>query len=158
MNKFIYCQRTNESMPIFSASYTGVKGYIYVEAKSDTSLKAALTGIRDIFLYRKNGILRVPIVEMTSVFTIKNRKSILSVGQFVRFARGLYKGDLAVVDTLCGDGQSVIVKVVPRIAPQGASAKGKFYFVYLPNVELFRSFSIPSSLSPSSSSSLSDEI
>ena len=43
----------------------------------------------------------------------------------MRFKRGPYKGDLAVVDTVLQNGQRVVVKAVPRVSAQGKAKASK---------------------------------
>eukprot|EP01053_Blabericola_migrator_P003062 Blabericola_migrator_1__3061@NODE_1893_length_3597_cov_98_220397_g1213_i0_p1_GENE_NODE_1893_length_3597_cov_98_220397_g1213_i0NODE_1893_length_3597_cov_98_220397_g1213_i0_p1_ORF_typecomplete_len758_score163_09Spt5NGN/PF03439_13/1_3e12KOW/PF00467_29/2_1e02KOW/PF00467_29/0_00076KOW/PF00467_29/9_7e02KOW/PF00467_29/21KOW/PF00467_29/1_4Spt5_N/PF11942_8/2_7e02Spt5_N/PF11942_8/0_017_NODE_1893_length_3597_cov_98_220397_g1213_i09633236 len=92
-----------------------VKGAIYIEALSPLHILDALRDTR-LLLLSKQQIKMVPVREMADVFNFGNTTPMLPKrGEWVRFARGLYAGDLALVSDLDEATQSVVVRVVPRL-------------------------------------------
>ena len=57
----------------------------------------------------------VPRNEMVDALTIKAAGPQIKRGQWCRFQRGLYKGDLAQVYAIMDQGSKVVLRVVPRI-------------------------------------------
>eukprot|EP01054_Gregarina_sp_Poly1_P000766 Gregarina_sp_Poly_1__765@NODE_1183_length_4845_cov_142_002721_g813_i0_p1_GENE_NODE_1183_length_4845_cov_142_002721_g813_i0NODE_1183_length_4845_cov_142_002721_g813_i0_p1_ORF_typecomplete_len767_score159_74Spt5NGN/PF03439_13/5_8e13KOW/PF00467_29/8_2e02KOW/PF00467_29/0_00065KOW/PF00467_29/2_2e03KOW/PF00467_29/50KOW/PF00467_29/1_5PPV_E1_N/PF00524_18/0_00093Spt5_N/PF11942_8/8_8e02Spt5_N/PF11942_8/0_012AbiEi_4/PF13338_6/0_62AbiEi_4/PF13338_6/6e03_NODE_1183_length_4845_cov_142_002721_g813_i09123212 len=92
-----------------------VKGAIYIEALSPLHILDALRDVR-ILLLSKQHIKMVPVREMADVFNLGNASPTFPKrGEWVRFARGLYAGDLALVSDLDESSHNVVVRVVPRI-------------------------------------------
>eukprot|EP00485_Elphidium_margaritaceum_P009225 CAMPEP_0202691370 /NCGR_PEP_ID=MMETSP1385-20130828/6104_1 /ASSEMBLY_ACC=CAM_ASM_000861 /TAXON_ID=933848 /ORGANISM="Elphidium margaritaceum" /LENGTH=1067 /DNA_ID=CAMNT_0049346769 /DNA_START=65 /DNA_END=3268 /DNA_ORIENTATION=- len=87
-------------------------GYIYVEAFKEIHVRRACEDIPGLNTWK---LRLVPRAEMTDALTIKSSGPQVKRGQWCRFMRGLYKGDLAQVYAIMDQGSRVILKVVPRI-------------------------------------------
>eukprot|EP00924_Labyrinthula_sp_SR-Ha-C_P014820 augustus_masked-scaffold_43-processed-gene-1.9-mRNA-1 protein AED:1.00 eAED:1.00 QI:0/-1/0/0/-1/1/1/0/923 len=122
MNKYIATSGSKRNflqkgMDITSVTHPGGKGYIYVESRSEQSVKSALHGLRGVF----QKLTLIPLSEMVSVMGVKgesNVKKPLKKGQLVRI-KG-YPGDLAQVMRPLSLNKAVI-KMVPRIDYDGFS-------------------------------------
>jgi transcription elongation factor len=90
------------------------EGHFYVEARTEKAVSDAVEGLRGVL--RMKPMVRVPHAEMTDALTVMDSgRQDLQVGGWVRITgMGIYKGDLAQVLRLEGDG-TITVKVVPRI-------------------------------------------
>ncbi|RCK55421.1 Transcription elongation factor SPT5 [Candida viswanathii] len=88
-------------------------GYIYIEAKRPDAIDRALQGMVNVFMRDK---LLVPVKEYPDLLKqVKTTDVEVVPGIYVRIKRGVYKGDLAVVDNLSENGLDVRCKVVPRL-------------------------------------------
>lgn len=88
------------------------KGYIYIEAKKPEAIDRALAGMVNVFARNR---LLVPVREYPDLLKqVKTSDVEIVPGIYVRVKRGLYKGDLAIVDNLSENGLEVRCKLVPR--------------------------------------------
>jgi transcription elongation factor SPT5 len=103
----------------------GLKGFIYVEARSEAHVLKALTGLRSVYLSKKPK--QVPLDEMITAITISNKNASASAGMvpgaWVRMKSGVYKGDLARVDFVDINEGRASVRLVPRLDLAGMAAK-----------------------------------
>lgn len=118
MRKFMH-QR--DGVPILSATASGTRGVVYVEAHHDAHVKRAVDGLELFRHYLRGGVKRVPVEEMITAVAPKMEHTPVEAGKFVRVKRGVYQGDLARVDEVVDD-QTVILRVVPRIDLTAASS------------------------------------
>ncbi|GAA5861011.1 hypothetical protein JCM3774_003226 [Rhodotorula dairenensis] len=108
-----------------------LKGYIYVEARSEQDVRAAVHGLVGLYMNGPNGIFLVDIEEMPDLLRTKQKRVDLQPGGWVRFKRGKYAGDLAQILTPSENGDEIAVKFIPRIdlAPKddalGVGADGR---------------------------------
>jgi len=112
MTKHAALLGTDEEMGLVSVTDSKSKGYIYIEARNDGTVKECIRGLRGIFMH-KTSIL--PLKERPDVMRISSAVKPLKAGNYVRMSRKPYKGDLAKVVRVLNDGARVIVLVVPRI-------------------------------------------
>ena len=105
--------RSRNPMPIISAFERGhsMVGYVYVEARKQADVLAALEGMNNVF--PKKAIL-VPIREMPDLLRVNKSKQ-LQPGGYVRLKRGIYTGDLAQIDDFETNGLNVTLRIVPRL-------------------------------------------
>lgn len=88
-------------------------GYIYIEAKRPDAIDKALVGMVNVFVRDK---LLVPVKEYPDLLKqVKSSDVEIRPGIYVRIKRGIYKGDLAIVDNLSENGLDVRCQVVPRL-------------------------------------------
>ena len=124
---------SREPIQILSAFERGgvMAGNIYVEARRQDDITAALEGISHVFMGTKP--LMIPLEEMPDLLKARKSKQ-LEPGMYVRIKRGLYQGDLAQVDSVETNGTDVTVRIVPRLdygqnedvnAPVELDASGK---------------------------------
>lgn len=106
--------RSREPVQIFSAFERGgpMAGNLYVEAARQDDIPPALDGISHIFLGTKP--LLIPLEEMPDLLRTKKSKE-LEPGMYVRPKRGLYAGDLAIIDEVEANGTEVTLRLVPRL-------------------------------------------
>ncbi|GAA5864685.1 hypothetical protein JCM8547_008270 [Rhodosporidiobolus lusitaniae] len=105
-----------QPMQIISAfNRDSLKGYIYVEARSEAHVRNAIHGLVGMYHNGPNGIFLVDIEEMPDLLKTKQKKVDLQQGGWVRFKRGKYAGDLAQILGLSENAEEVAVKFVPRI-------------------------------------------
>ncbi|BGP33448.1 transcription elongation factor spt5 [Rhodotorula toruloides] len=103
-------------MQIISAfQRDSLKGYIYVEARSEAHVRNAVHGLIGLYINGPNGIFLVDIEEMPDLLKTKQKKVDLQAGGWVRFKRGKYSGDLAQVIAPSENGDEIAVKFIPRI-------------------------------------------
>ena len=107
-----------------------LKGFIYVEARSESHVLKALGGLRSVFFSKKPKL--VPIEEMvTAISYIKPKTKAVKQGSWVRMKSGLYKGDLARVHMVDMNEGRAQVKLVPRLdlaamaSKKAASSRGE---------------------------------
>ena len=108
-------RHARQPMRIFSAferSEGAMKGYVFVEARNKADVEDALQGIHDIYPRSKMNL--VPMKEMPDLLRVTKSKE-LEPGAYVRIKKGLYVGDLAVVEDTVPNGVDVTVKLVPRL-------------------------------------------
>lgn len=103
-----------------------IKGHIYVEAKRKQDVLDALQGVSYVFLGK--GGARVVILaenEYSGLLVIKKPELKMKAGDWVRFNKSKYAGDLAQVIEVMPESEKVVVKVVPRVeAPSAPGASG----------------------------------
>jgi transcription elongation factor SPT5 len=123
MNKYFCLKGTKDEINIFSASALDkFPGYIFVEAHRDYHVKEAIKGIKTLNIAK---VKPIPVKEVTQVFTIDTSKvPTVEPGQFARIKKGLYKGDLALIDAIDESGKSVKIKLVPRLTSGGVGSEG----------------------------------
>ncbi|GAA6032088.1 hypothetical protein JCM8097_007064 [Rhodosporidiobolus ruineniae] len=103
-------------MQIISAfQRDSLKGYIYVEARSESHVRNAIHGLVGLYHNGPNGIFLVEIEEMPDLLKTKQKKVDLQPGGWVRFKRGKYAGDLAQILGTSENAEEVAVKFIPRI-------------------------------------------
>lgn len=114
MRKFFALQ-TKKPLQIKSAfAKEGLKGYIYIEAFKQTHVKQAIEGISALARAAYEQRL-VPISEMIDVMRVVKETASLKPKQWVRLKSGLYKDDLAQVESV-EDAQNVVwLRLLPRI-------------------------------------------
>lgn len=114
MNKYLIEKGTKNEISIFSASALDkFTGCIFVEAHRDFHVKEAIKGMK---VLNMNSVEIIPVKEITQIFTPDPSKNInLEVGQFVRVKRGLYDGDLAIIQDFDEGLKKIKVKIVPRL-------------------------------------------
>lgn len=101
---------------VFSIFYSQhQRGYIYVEAFREAEVREFCKGIRGISPW---SIIVVPQAQMPQVFdsavTDAEHGKSLQVGDFVRYKRGPYTGDLAQIEEI--NDEEYIIRLKPRIA------------------------------------------
>ncbi|KPV74247.1 uncharacterized protein RHOBADRAFT_37222 [Rhodotorula graminis WP1] len=105
-----------QPMEIISAfQRDSLKGYIYVEARSEGHVRSAIQGLVGLYVNGPNGIFLVDLEEMPDLLRTKQKRVDLEPGGWVRFKRGKYAGDLAQVIAPSENGDIVAIKFIPRI-------------------------------------------
>lgn len=106
---------TRNPLPIFSAFERGnnIPGFIYVEARRQADVTAALDGISNVYPRGDKTVL-IPIKEMPDLMRV-NKTEQLQPGGYVRIKRGKYVGDLAQIDDVEENGLGVTLRIVPRL-------------------------------------------
>eukprot|EP00158_Paraphelidium_tribonemae_P006172 Partr_v1_DN27710_c0_g1_i2_m67689 putative The SPT4-SPT5 complex mediates both activation and inhibition of transcription elongation, and plays a role in pre- mRNA processing. This complex seems to be important for the stability of the RNA polymerase II elongation machinery on the chromatin template but not for the inherent ability of this machinery to translocate down the gene len=112
MRKYLQYQGSETPLNIKSViARDGLKGYIYVEARSQSDVQRAIDKMNNIYASK---ITLIPVEEMVDVLTVKQRVTGLKPGSWVRMKRGKYKGDLAQV-VMASGGETIEIKLVPRL-------------------------------------------
>ncbi|EEB07020.1 transcription elongation factor Spt5 [Schizosaccharomyces japonicus yFS275] len=113
MRKAMDLQYSGRPLDIISAfQRDSLIGYIYIEARKQAHVLAALQGVVNV--YPQNMIL-VPIKEMPDLLKVQKKTVELLPGAYVRIRRGKYAGDLAQVDNLSENGLNARIRLVPRL-------------------------------------------
>lgn len=113
--KFEQRSKGRNPMKIFSAFERGegaMKGYIFVEARNKADVEDGLNGIANAYPHSKMNL--VPMREMPDLLRVMKSKELIQ-GSYVRIRKGLYTGDLAVVEEAIPNGITVTLKLVPRL-------------------------------------------
>ena len=108
-------QHTKQPIQILSAFERGagpMAGYIYVEALQQAHIETALDGIMNV--YPRSKLNLVSVKEMPDLLRVTKSED-LEIGAYVRVKRGLYTGDLGVVEDVESNGLSITVRLVPRL-------------------------------------------
>ncbi|KIW50903.1 hypothetical protein PV05_09680 [Exophiala xenobiotica] len=116
MKKFFESQNSRKPMRICSAFERGdgpMAGYIFVEARQKVDVDDALANVADVYPRSKMNL--VPVKEMPDLLRVTKSKE-LEVGGYVRIKRGLYQGDLGMIEAVESNGLEVTVRLVPRLA------------------------------------------
>ena len=92
-----------------------IKGYIYVEAKKEDHVLAAVAGLIGVYTHTPGGVFLVDIEEMPDLLKTKQKKVDINPGGWVRIKRGKYAGDLAQIIDTSENGEDVALKFIPRI-------------------------------------------
>ncbi len=123
MNKYFSLKGSKEEINIFSASSLDkFPGFIFVEAHRDYHVKEAIKGIKTLNISK---VKPIPVKEVTQVFTPDASKiPTVQVGDFARMKKGLYAGDLVVIDEVDDSAKKVKIKLVPRLTPGSANPDG----------------------------------
>ena len=88
-------------------------GRIYIEAPKQSVIEKFVNGVPDVYANQK---LLIPVQELPLLLKpTKSDEVRLDVGSYVRIKRGIYKGDLAVVDQISQNNLEALLKVVPRL-------------------------------------------
>ena len=105
---------TKNPMPILSAFERGgsMAGYVYVEARRQADVLAALDGVMNV--YPRTKVVLVPIKEMPDLLRVTKSEQ-LCPGGYVRLKRGKYAGDLAQIDEVETNGLEASLRIVPRL-------------------------------------------
>lgn len=115
-NRIIEREKSREPVRIFSAferAGTGaMAGRIYVEANLADHVTQAMDGITHVFMGTKPFL--IPIEEMPDLLKVRKSKQ-LEPGMYVRPKRGLYAGDLAMIEEIEANGTEVQLKLIPRL-------------------------------------------
>ena len=89
-----------------------MSGNLYLEAARQDDILPAVDGISSVFSGTKP--MLIPLEEMPDLLRTKKSRQ-LDPGMYVRMKRGLYAGDLALVDAIESNGTDITVKLVPRL-------------------------------------------
>ena len=117
INKSIDFARKGHPLAILSAtSNENVEGYIYIEAFKEIHVREAVKGLSAIL---GNKLQLVELAEMTAIYQnaqgAGDRYRIhLERHQWVRINKGLYGGDLGLVESHSRDDK-VWIRVIPRV-------------------------------------------
>lgn len=115
MRRFMERGGSRNPMRICSAFERGASsmtGYIFVEARRKADVDDALNGIPDVYPRAKMNL--VPVKEMPDLLRVIKSQELQPDG-YVRIKRGLYQGDLAVIQDVESNGLTVTVRLVPRL-------------------------------------------
>lgn len=136
LNKYFALKSTDQEIQIISAiSVPKIVGYIFVEAMRAHYVKHAVDGILSL---RSDIIKLLPLKEVPKVLKADPRKDInVEPNTFIRIKRGLYGGDLGLIQIVDDDTNTAIVRVIPRIENSKDEQKIK------PPAKLFDSESYP---------------
>ncbi|CAM9836217.1 unnamed protein product, partial [Hapterophycus canaliculatus] len=117
MNKAVFFKTNGKNFGVTSVVVpAGTKGFLYLEADNEPSVKAAINGLRGVRIYHSK-LRKVPIPDMTAVLSVRSatRAKPVRQNQFVRLKRKPYKDDLAKVVEVLAGGERAIVQFIPRI-------------------------------------------
>jgi len=121
MNKCIAKGSGKSECGVCSAMATGLRGFIYLESRSEAVAHETLRGLR---LLRGWSMMMVPISDMMAVVATDanlqcgTRHRRFKVGDWARVSRDKYRNDLCRIASLGDGGSSAIVMLVPRIDPR----------------------------------------
>lgn len=88
-------------------------GRLYIEAPKQSVVEKFCNGVPDIYISQK---LLIPVQELPLLLKPSKSDDVaLEEGSYVRIKRGIYKGDLAVVDQISENNLEVMLKIVPRL-------------------------------------------
>lgn len=88
-------------------------GRIYIEAPKQSVIEKFCNGVPDIYVSQK---LLIPVQELPLLLKPSKSDDVaLEEGSYVRIKRGIYKGDLAMVDQISENNLEVMLKIVPRL-------------------------------------------
>ncbi|KAI8068046.1 hypothetical protein BC940DRAFT_256470 [Gongronella butleri] len=110
-----YFDRQYSDLPLetFSAfTKDSLKGYIYIEARRQAHVQAALSNIPYVY---HSSLNLVPIKEMVDTINIVRKEKEIPTGGWVRVKRGKYAGDLGQILEVADAQESAVVKLVPRL-------------------------------------------
>mmetsp|Transcript_4838 Transcript_4838/g.14655 ORF Transcript_4838/g.14655 Transcript_4838/m.14655 type:complete len:986 (+) Transcript_4838:202-3159(+) len=119
MNKFIAMVSAGHPMRICGAMSTGLRGFIYVESRSEPEVHVAVKGLR---LLRGWSMRMVPMTDMVAVVSTDvdapcgsgTKYRGLRVGDWARVSREKYQGDLCRIVALGNGASSAVIMLVPR--------------------------------------------
>jgi transcription elongation factor SPT5 len=114
LNKFVVKAEAGERLGIMSAVNTS-KGVIFVEAYREAQVRQAVAGINDLWGWKPDAIKLVPVPQMTAALNVSAARDTYRRGMFVRFTRGLPKGDVAQVVDVIEGGAKLVLRFVPRV-------------------------------------------
>ncbi|KIX96108.1 uncharacterized protein Z520_08363 [Fonsecaea multimorphosa CBS 102226] len=115
MKKWLESKGRNQLriISVFERGDGPMAGYIFVEALKKSDVEDALTNVPDVYPRSKMNL--VPIKEMPDLLRTRKDKE-LEVGGYVRIKRGLYMGDLAMIEDVETNGLEVTLRLVPRLS------------------------------------------
>ncbi|KAL3233451.1 Transcription elongation factor SPT5 [Nakaseomyces bracarensis] len=88
-------------------------GRIYIEAPKQSVIEKFCNGVPDIYVSQK---LLIPVQELPLLLKPSKSDDVaLEEGSYVRIKRGIYKGDLAMIDQISENNLEVMLKIVPRL-------------------------------------------
>eukprot|EP00842_Homolaphlyctis_polyrhiza_P004843 jgi/Hompol1/535/HPOL_004495-RA len=105
-----YSQNPLRILSVFARE--SLPGYFYIEAEKQAHVSEAIQGVINMY---GSKLTLVPIHEMVDCLNIKTKDIGLKHGQWVRMKRGKYDGDLAQICEVPEGGDTVIVKLIPRL-------------------------------------------
>lgn len=108
-------EQRGPAMKIFSAFERGggsMTGFIFVEARKKADVDNALDGILNV--YPRTHPTLVPVKEMPDLLRVRKSQELLRDG-YVRVRRGLYAGDLGMIQEVESNGLEVTLRLVPRL-------------------------------------------
>lgn len=108
-------EQRGAAMKILSAFERGgssMAGFIFVEARKKVDVDNALDGILNV--YPRTNPTLVPVKEMPDLLRVQKSKELVRDG-YVRVKRGLYQGDLGMIQEVESNGLDVTLRLVPRL-------------------------------------------
>ena len=119
LQKYFTLKRKGVELHIMSAvAPEHLKGIVYVEASTASSVEHAINGL-DIF-NSYQGVKALRLEEMTDVLKVIKKSDKLKKNDFVRLTKGLYKNDLAQVYRFIeGKENYVMIRLIPRLDIKG---------------------------------------
>ncbi|KAE8257821.1 hypothetical protein A4X13_0g2099 [Tilletia indica] len=103
-------------MKILSAfNRDSIPGKIYVEAFRPDAVVDAISDIVGVYARTVDNLFHVPVKERADLLKFTKLEHEVKIGEWVRFKRGKYTGDLAKVIDVAQNGKEVDIKFVPRI-------------------------------------------
>ncbi|KNC55993.1 transcription elongation factor SPT5 [Thecamonas trahens ATCC 50062] len=113
MYKFADKQSRGKRMGITSViCRDNLRGYFFVEARREDTVKAAISGLRGV---RQSSVTILPLKEMVDTLEVTAQDVTLRKDAWVRMKRGQYRGDLARIVRLDDSGSRAVVKLIPRL-------------------------------------------
>ncbi|EKU23098.1 transcription initiation protein spt5, partial [Nannochloropsis gaditana CCMP526] len=100
---------------ITAAIFAGTKGHVLIEARNEADASAAIRANSRFILSQRLEVVEYRYMATSLAVSEKVAPRPLRDGQWVRFKRGLYKGDLARVMAILEGGSKVVIEMVPRI-------------------------------------------
>ena len=100
---------------ITAAVFAGTKGHILIEARNEADAAEAVRCNSRFVLSQRLEVVEYRYMPHSLAVSEKIAPKPLKNGQWVRFKRGLYKGDLARVIAILEGGSKVVIEMVPRI-------------------------------------------
>jgi transcription elongation factor SPT5 len=110
-----YFASMNSDKPISIASCfcrDSIAGYVYIEASKQAHVANAINNLANVYITKMR---LVPINEMVDCLNIKAKDSTLAIDSWARVKKGKYQGDLAKVLEVSENGESCILKLIPRL-------------------------------------------
>lgn len=121
MNKL---SATGDNSSISGVVWTGLKSLVYIESRSESAAKEAIAGLT---LYKPYTMKMCPVGDMVAVLESfggsassagekkqRRRRRKIQENDWVRLARGEYRGDVARVVAVSDDASSAVLQIVPR--------------------------------------------
>lgn len=90
-----------------------IKGFIYIEARSEAYVRRALHGLVGVFASAQP--MLIPLEDRTALLKTRQIQVQLQIGGWARFKRGKHMGDIAQIVDVPDNGDEVTIKFVPRI-------------------------------------------
>ena len=100
-----------------SSAEKNVRGYVYIEAVKQAHVTHALNAVYNVY---SSKITLVPMAEMTHILRYETKTAqsaaLIQPDQWIRIKRGKYSGDLGLVVDVLDVGESIRVKLIPRLS------------------------------------------